>query len=301
MLPPLRLLLDGIIDYAGLFPPAKLDMGAAARELAAIRSGANAWIVDRFVCPCSRLEELSSVVEGLAGFPPFEVSAVGTGGVDLDQWETNLESDARSMTEFERRMEGRASIGGFEIRVPADGNLAAAIRDLRAFQSADVFLEVPMDEGLEDALAAIAETEWLGAKGRTGGLNADAVPSPLQLARFLRAAIDLEAALKLTAGLHEPWRHHDPAVGAEVHGFMNVLLGSLAHRKEDLASEELADILRAKEEPVTMRHEEIEFRGMRFGHEDIEELRELFRGFGSCSVEEPLEGLRRCGWMEETV
>ena len=54
----LRTLLAGSIDYAGLFPPAGLDMAASVRQYADYRSHPDAWALGRFVVPAARLSEL---------------------------------------------------------------------------------------------------------------------------------------------------------------------------------------------------------------------------------------------------
>src|SRR5689334_1162740 len=61
MLQSVRTLMAGLIDYAGLFPPAKLSMQAAAEAYARARMGEHAWVLGRFICPASRLAELSKV------------------------------------------------------------------------------------------------------------------------------------------------------------------------------------------------------------------------------------------------
>lgn len=57
MLHTTRTLLSGIVDYAGLFPPAKLDMPAAVRNYAAYLAGPHAWMLGRFIVPVARLDE----------------------------------------------------------------------------------------------------------------------------------------------------------------------------------------------------------------------------------------------------
>jgi hypothetical protein len=49
----LRALLTGLIDYAGLFPPAALPMDAAVRNYDAYRRGPHAWMLGRFVVPAA--------------------------------------------------------------------------------------------------------------------------------------------------------------------------------------------------------------------------------------------------------
>lgn len=58
----LRTLLTGILDYAGLFPPAKLPLDAALKSYARYRQDTDRWLLGRFVIPASRLEELQPFV-----------------------------------------------------------------------------------------------------------------------------------------------------------------------------------------------------------------------------------------------
>ena len=68
----LHTLLAGSIDYAGLFPPAALDMAAAVRNYAAYRATPDAWALGRFVVPAARLAELEGEVESVAPRAPAE-------------------------------------------------------------------------------------------------------------------------------------------------------------------------------------------------------------------------------------
>jgi hypothetical protein len=58
-----RVLLDHLIDYAGLFPPAALSMEEAVRNYARYRAGQYAWMLGPFVVPKERAHEVPS------GFP----------------------------------------------------------------------------------------------------------------------------------------------------------------------------------------------------------------------------------------
>ena len=59
----LRTLLAGLIDYAGLFPPASLDMAEAARNYEAYRAGPHSWALGRFIVPSARLNEVDPRLE----------------------------------------------------------------------------------------------------------------------------------------------------------------------------------------------------------------------------------------------
>lgn len=53
--PAAHALLGGIIDYAGLFPPARLDLPAAVANYDFYSRGEHAWILARFVLPSNML------------------------------------------------------------------------------------------------------------------------------------------------------------------------------------------------------------------------------------------------------
>jgi hypothetical protein len=54
----LRALLEGLIDYAGLFPPAALSMQDAVRNYARYRDGEYAWALGKFIVPQERAKEV---------------------------------------------------------------------------------------------------------------------------------------------------------------------------------------------------------------------------------------------------
>lgn len=285
---PLPDLLDGIIDYAGLFPPARLGMAEAVKSFLRYADGPEAWIVDKFLCPAGRLQELARELDG-KGLEGFPVGVIGVGGADYDAFTTGLEADAKTMTWFQEY----AEILSYEVRLPTGAEIEAVARDLGGFDAIDVFLELPWSPAQSDQIAALAATEWLGAKARTGGLDAAAFPSSDALAGFLKDAQDLDVPFKLTAGLHEPLRHFDKEIGAWRHGFLNVLAALAMNETYDFSRGEMAAILDA---------ETLELPGGSFAFEgekaEGEGVREVFLGFGSCSVEEPIAGLKRLGICE---
>src|SRR4051812_41630301 len=61
----LRTLLAGIIDYAGIFPPARLPLEQAIRNYARYRQGPASWMLGRFVCPAAQLTPLAPLIDEL--------------------------------------------------------------------------------------------------------------------------------------------------------------------------------------------------------------------------------------------
>ncbi len=70
-------LLAGLVDDAGLFPPARLPMGAA---LGRHRTSHHPMLSGRFLCPADRVEELSSCLDA---HEQLEVHLVGDDPVEL--------------------------------------------------------------------------------------------------------------------------------------------------------------------------------------------------------------------------
>lgn len=299
-----RVALQGLIDYAGLFPPTSLSMEEAVAEYRSARAGPHSWMVDRFVCAASRLEELAGVLTPTmtAGEPPWPVAAVADGGGD--DWLAAASADAARVAAFTAELAGGAGVEVVEIRLPRAGPeevgpLAVAV--LEAFDRV-VFFEVPWattdPAGLIAALASVRR-EWrraLGVKVRSGGISEEAFPPPEAVAVFIAACHDHHLPLKATAGLHHPVRHHDPATGFTHHGFFNLLGASALARKGaslDLLTEVLAD-----DDPGSFRLDRsgLHWRGRRLGGGLVAEARrELLVGYGSCSIDEPVEDLTALG------
>src|SRR5688572_32975337 len=70
--------LTGLIDDAGLFPPASLPMDEAVAAHTESRGGKNGWILARFICPASRLPEVAR--PGPPREATWPVAEGGTGG-----------------------------------------------------------------------------------------------------------------------------------------------------------------------------------------------------------------------------
>ena len=60
-----RILLEGLIDYAGLFAPAALAMPNAVRNYAHYRAAGTGWILGRFICPAQSLALFSERADPL--------------------------------------------------------------------------------------------------------------------------------------------------------------------------------------------------------------------------------------------
>ncbi|MDE3127939.1 MAG: hypothetical protein KGL38_08030, partial [Gemmatimonadota bacterium] len=85
--PSLAALLARAVDYAGLFPPARLPMADAVRAYADYRHGPQAWMLGRFVVPAARLEEFDEAGGELlpaSAAASWALSATVSADVELD-------------------------------------------------------------------------------------------------------------------------------------------------------------------------------------------------------------------------
>jgi len=292
----LRALLNRLIDYAGLFPPAKLDMATTVSNYAKYLKSPDSWMMGRLIVPVSRLEELEREAEALlpreldGEFEPWQISALVAEAEGAP-----LERDLAAIEAFNQRHEdegaGLAIIDVVELK----GESPAAIDDALELISDDyfAFFEAPIDRDPRGLIAALVDGD-AGAKVRTGGATADAYPAPEHLARFIAACAAANVPFKATAGLHHPFRHESAAIKAREFGFLNVFVAGCLAQTHELAASELVQLL--EEESLaafTIDDEGIEWNGHRIRTENIEDVREEFAvSFGSCSFDEPREGLR---------
>ena len=76
----LQALLFGLIDYAGLFPPAKLPLDKALKHYAKSRRLDDRWMLGRFLIPAARLGELAEFDALFPANDPFQFAVLGRGG-----------------------------------------------------------------------------------------------------------------------------------------------------------------------------------------------------------------------------
>jgi hypothetical protein len=82
-------LLAGLIDYAGLFPPASLPMAEAVRNYDRYRRrGPHAWILGRFVVPAAQASEVPS---------DFPLSVLGDAAFDVVETKQIVEPQGRTV------------------------------------------------------------------------------------------------------------------------------------------------------------------------------------------------------------
>jgi hypothetical protein len=301
-------MLNGIIDYAGLFPPARLDMSEAFTRFISHRSGRDGWMLSRYVCPAPRLSELGPLLGRLHdGDPPVRISVLGRGGATTEGFVSGVTADLEDMDRFRSVHGDRAIVDQYEVRLPDDTSalneiVASTLTSLDASSMSIVpFFEASLLAGWRDtfpqAVAQVAEacdgTGSAGIKIRCGGLDATAVPSPVAVAAAISACRRHGLPLKATQGLHHPVRHFDHGLETTVHGFLNLFVaGVLTFHgllTEDqllaIVGEEEASAFRFVDDGLVWRGHEADLDQITAGRTDG------VTSFGSCSFTEPRDDL----------
>lgn len=302
----IRTLLENAIDYAGLFPPAALELSAVVRRFAEYRAGPDAWALGRLVVPASRLGELSELAE------PLLPRAMEQQGLAATPWHIaallgeDPEVDLALVAGFNDRHrrdsdKGHAIVDVVELKVAEVDELPAALHVLPEWLRS--FVELPANADFRRAAQLLREHGG-GAKLRTGGITAGAFPSPETIASFLQACVAAGIPCKVTAGLHHaiggeyPLTYESDSARGAMFGFVPVLLAaSLARSGADHAT--LSELLSVRDAGTI----EPDGEGIRWGdtHMPLDAVTAarttLLASFGSCSFDEPLTELRSLGWL----
>src|SRR5919107_178172 len=197
----IHILLRDSIDYAGLFPPAGLDMAAAVANFARYRRGPDSWALGRFVLPVSRISEFEAVAQSHLsaprGHPGWRLAALLGPAIDTDLAE---------VAAFNSRYNSTALpivVDSLELKASSVSAIEASMRRIPPHLQA--YIEIPIDGDPRDLISALAHAGGR-AKVRTGGVTPDAFPTSSDLIRFMATCLRAGIPFKATAGLHHPLR-----------------------------------------------------------------------------------------------
>lgn len=307
----LRALVAGLFDYAGLFPPTGHGMQRAVESYARDRMGEQAWMLGRFVCPASRLGELSE--RGGALMPgTYATSGYREHADVLEPWRVTVVADVpledalARIADFNERHSredrGLARADAVEMKAESASFIDETLDALPG--GLLPFYEVPVERDSRGMVAALAGSGAC-AKVRCGGVVPGAIPAPERVASFLHACAAGEVPFKATAGLHHPIRAEQPLTyepsppRAVMHGFVNVFLAAVAAGAGDAGPDELTAMLEEREPGAFVFTDAgASWRGRQWSLDEIVRTRASFAlSIGSCSFEEPVADLRGLAWL----
>ncbi len=311
-------LLERLIDYAGLFPPAQLSLEEAIHLYSSYRRSPDAWMLGTFVIPARRLSELAEHSGLFYTHPPFRFTLTGRGGSSMGEFLTGADQDLMDARRFLEIHGPNVQITGYEVLLTDDvldgissrrmGDILAGMVD--RFESSlsarpRIFIESSWLEKWRERLNALIpelsrlnrsreQDSALGFKLRCGGVEPGDVPPSEIVAAGIHAAARADLPVKFTAGLEHPFRHHMKEFGGDVHGFINVFLAGALARVHKIEEPKIRQILDENDpEAFVLSETEAGWKGLRLPVESLKEIRKTFvTAYGSCSFDEPREDLR---------
>ncbi len=281
------------LDYAGLFPPALLNLQSALNEYDSLTTGPESSLVRGFAISTSQLANLKHCL--LPKGKVLQLCVIGKGADSLESWEANLEFDANEINQAVDHFGDQICLKTYEVRIPAELNPQQAIQDLSGFEEGLAYLELPLhrNEFDLDAFAAAAGTaENVGLKARTGGITSHSVPDPFRLAECIVACSQGEASLKCTAGLHHAYPTLNPETGDTEFGFLNILLAVGLAWEHDYSCSKINEVLTAKSGLINCDHQ-LEWQKDTLSQNGQFLFENESLSIGTCSVKEIIENLRR--------
>ncbi len=307
-------LLKDVVDYAGLFPPARLPLADAFTNYLRYQQGSDAWMLSRFVIRAEQLPDLTALCHR-AEAPSRVGLSVLVGGQD-ERPQDVLRKAVAAIQSAEAGTAGtlRGDMIETSLALRTDlnaGDVVAAFRDVLADgeRSADpVFFEVPWTPDAVSLLRDIASVVRsanndganFGLKIRAGGLSAELFPAPSDMARFITTCLEYEVPFKATAGLHHPIRHYRPELDVMMHGFVNVMAAAILGQVHGLEDDDLRLIIDdTSAESFHVSEDGLAWKHLAATSHQIDDARSFFISFGSCSFDEPRDDLRELGWLPD--
>lgn len=310
----LSVFLEKIIDYAGLFPPAKLNLENAFTNYTKYLSGDYCSILSRFICPVKQFPMLEQLItDSFRGTDNIRISALGQTAPTLSEFYRIFENELIQWKAFDNNL-SIVKVNCYEIKLPGELSVGSSA-DIEAFLDGItnkidsvislpymIFLEGDNGDHLNDnsskLISAIADHNLKrnnsGFKLRTGGLTPEAFPTSSQIAHCIRTALDRSVPVKFTAGLHHPLRYYDDTVKTMMHGFFNIFAAGMIAYVHPISNDGLEEILNDEDaSDFIFTDDSLSWKGWEVTCGQIAAAREnLVLSYGSCSFEEPIEDLK---------
>ena len=327
--------MNGLIDYAGLFPPAKLPLDEAIDEYIAHFSEEKKWMLGRFIIPISKLNELEKYISKFNEIGTLRLSVLGGQSTSDKEFLEQTEKEISIINKYREKHNGKITIEVIETKLPSESpSKEVMVKIVNLLNTNDLehyheFPELPYvginyatnedegewDEKITPTIEMISKLEKTGIKLRCGGIVKEAFPSVEQVAAMIQNCSISKVPLKFTAGLHHPIRHHSSEYDTEMHGFINMFGASAfasTFPKPKNEQEKFRMFILLSHMIDCQNESDFEFlddkmtwkvgddRDSRFeiSKETIVQSRENAAiSFGSCSFQEPIDDLTQLGWM----
>lgn len=308
--PVSQALFSGLIDYAGMFPPASLSFSDAIDNFIKYQRTPNEnWILGQYILLPTHLDELLGRGESFFSTLP---KAISLSLVIKSPFET-LERFLAPLTLYKGVLRVKSLEVVLDQDTPVEDFVANIIHIASRFNddthAPNLFFEVPYSPNGEELTLRLLDTiaqhltpgcNRPGFKLRCGGAP-HLIPTPQRVAFILKECALRSIPIKFTAGLHQPFCRtsslHAPMV--EYHGYFNIFFAAISAYRENSDISKLVQILTQDSLiPPSFSDEKIEWLGHSISAVEIARIRSTHvTSFGSCSFTEPIEEAKKLSWL----
>lgn len=306
----LSTLLRAAIDYAGLFPPASLELEVVVQNYRDYRQAPARSLLGRLIVPATRLAELASTMSehSISPAQPWPISALVPPISQTADGQLDDTAFANAVALIDQASsEPRFLVDAIEVPAATAKLVRKIINQLP--ERITPFLEVSGDHAgdvIGEIAAVAAGGRAVFAKIRTGGVTPDLIPNPSQVADFIATCVSHRVGFKATAGLHHPLRseqsltYETAAPRAVMHGFINVFAATMLAFEHRLTACQIEPILTSTKsadfrfEPNEMTWQAAQnSTSYSITRERMVHWREAgLTAFGSCSFTEPTDEIK---------
>jgi len=312
-----RTLMNRIIDYAGLFPPANLDLPTSLQQYTKYMMGDDNWALSHFVIPQKLLENfpfelLSPEYNYNFSLIPDLFTTSGSREVVAESFLKKLRVLVKAIEKFEEVK--NVNIAWLEIKLNhhlfsfGEELLVFIVKTLsdvsKNFNLDRIFFEIPFQNSNDRMFSSLVAVLSLdcdypsGIKFRTGGITPELFPSLPSLSHAIKLCVKHGIAMKATAGLHSHIRYFDEDLEVWRYGYLNIFLAMMVAAKFQLSIQLILELLSETDISKIDFDGVIRWREFSLTQSDIENLRSSVAiSYGSCNYIEPLEHLRELGLL----
>ena len=331
----LRTFMDGLIDYAGLFPPADLPLNEAISEYISQIKSDNSQMLSRFIIHTSKLDELDEFLPLFEDIGPLRLSVLGGGGNSDDEYLNKINQNITNINDYREKHGNKIEIDVIECKMPSNSpskstmEKATASLNRNGLTHYHEFAELPpvgmnysteiddssWDKEILPTVELISKLDNAGIKLRCGGIVKEAFPSVEQVAAMIQTCVIIGVPMKFTAGLHHPIRHFADEYDEYMHGFINtfgagVFATTFPKPKNSqekyrmfillshMIDDQNAENFSFTNDSMTWKVGDDRDTQFEIDAETIENARKNgMISYGSCSFQEPIDDLTQLGWM----
>ena len=331
----LRTFMNGLIDYAGLFPPADLPLNEAISEYISQIKSDNSQMLSRFIIHTSKLDELDEFLPLFKDVGPLRLSVLGGGGNSDDEYLNKIDQNITNINDYREKHGNKIEIDVIECKMPSNSpskstmEKATASLNRNGLTHYHEFAELPpvgmnysteiddssWDKDITPTVKLISKLDNAGIKLRCGGIVKEAFPSVEQVAAMIQTCVIIGVPMKFTAGLHHPIRHFADEYDEYMHGFINtfgagVFATTFPKPKNSqekyrmfillshMIDDQNAENFSFTNDSMTWKVGDDRDTKFEIDAETIENARKNgMISYGSCSFQEPIDDLTQLGWM----